>query len=75
MFYAVVTVETPYVELGENQVDLRFPKHNVSASFQSSLSGYGRGGFGVNPPLCLVFYKSFITCAKEINCFRIILAG
>ena len=58
VFYAVVTVETPYVELGENHVDLRFPKHNVSASFQSSLSGYGRGGFGVNPLCAWYFIKA-----------------
>jgi len=34
----------------------------------------GLGVFGVNPPpLSLIFYKSFITCAKEISCFRILL--
>jgi len=34
--------------------------------------GVGKGGIGVKPtPLSLIFYKNFITCAKEINCFRI----
>ena len=28
-------------------------------------------GFGVKSPSSLVLYKNFITCAKEINCFRI----
>jgi len=27
--------------------------------------------WGWNPPLSLIFYKNFITCAQEINCFRI----
>jgi len=31
-------------------------------------------GFGVNPPLSLIFYKNFITCTKEIKCFRILFA-
>ena len=32
--------------------------------------GRTQGGFGVkNPPLSLIFYKNFITCAKEIKCF------
>ena len=35
-------------------------------------NGVGKGGIGVKPtPLSLIFYKNFITCAKEINCFRI----
>jgi len=34
-----------------------------------------RGGFGVkNPTFSLIFYEKFITCAKEINCFRILFA-
>jgi len=34
-----------------------------------------KGGLGLTPstqPLSLIFYKNFITCAKEINCFRIL---
>jgi len=32
------------------------------------------GGFGVKtPPFSLIFYKKFITCAKEINCFAYFL--
>jgi len=30
-------------------------------------------GLGLTPPLSLIFYKNFIICAKEINCFRILL--
>ena len=32
------------------------------------------GGFGVNPPLELDILQNFITCTKEINCFRILFA-
>ena len=32
------------------------------------------GGWGLNLPLSLIFYKSFITCAKGINCFHILFA-
>jgi len=35
---------------------------------------YARWEFGVNPPLSLIFYENFVTCAKEINCFRTLLA-
>jgi len=31
------------------------------------------GGLGLNP-LCLKFFKIFITCAKEIKYFRILFA-
>jgi len=31
-------------------------------------------GVGVKPPLKLDILQNFITCAKEINCFRIIFA-
>jgi len=34
-----------------------------------------RKGDAVNPPLSWIFYKNFITYAKEINCFRIYLLG
>ena len=34
---------------------------------------YARG-VGVTPPFSLIFYEKFITCAKEINCFRILFA-
>ena len=33
-----------------------------------------RKGVGVNPSLSLIFYKNFITFAKDINCFRILFA-
>ena len=32
-----------------------------------------KGGLGLTPPLSLIFYKNFITLAKEINCFGILL--
>ena len=35
---------------------------------------YARGVGGVNPPFSLICYKNFITCEKEINCFRILFA-
>jgi len=31
------------------------------------------GGLGLKSPLSLKIYKTFITCAKEINCFHILL--
>jgi len=31
-------------------------------------------GLGLKSPLSLIFYKNFITCAKDINCFRILFA-
>jgi len=34
----------------------------------------GWGGWGYNPPFSLIFYEKFITCAKEIHCFRILFA-
>jgi len=34
---------------------------------------YARG-VGVNPPFRLICIKNFITCEKEINCFRILFA-
>jgi len=34
-----------------------------------------KGGIEVNPPpLSLIFYENFITCAKEITCFRVLFA-
>jgi len=36
---------------------------------------YARGGrLGLNHPLSLICNKNFITCTKEINCFRILFA-
>ena len=35
---------------------------------------YARGGLGLTPPLDLDILQNFITCAKEINCFRILFA-
>jgi len=34
--------------------------------------GVRRGGFGVEPPLSLIFYENFVTCANEIKYFRIL---
>jgi len=37
--------------------------------------GVRKGGFGVNNiPFTLICYKNFITCAKDINCLRILFA-
>jgi len=36
--------------------------------------GRTQRGVGLKKPLSLIFYKNFITCAKEINCFRILFA-
>jgi len=36
--------------------------------------GVRKGGLGLTPSLSLIFYENFITCAKEINCFRILFA-
>jgi len=48
---------------------------NLSENIRSD-QGRTQGGVvvGVNPPFSLIFYKKFITCAKEINCFRILFA-
>ena len=35
--------------------------------------GRTQGGFGVETPLSLIFYKNVITFAKESNCFRMLL--
>jgi len=35
--------------------------------------GVRKGGLGLNR-LSLIFYKNFITCTEEINCFRILFA-
>ena len=39
-----------------------------------SARSYARGHVGFNPSLSLIFYDKFITCAIEINCFRILFA-
>jgi len=61
----------------ENQFDSRF----LSSCHQSLTrmcvwlsTAYASGEFGVTPPLSLIFYKNFITCAQEINCSRIVFA-
>ena len=38
-----------------------------------SLKGVRNGGWGYTL-LSLIFYKNFIACAMEINCFRILIA-
>ena len=35
--------------------------------------GRTQGGVGVRPPLCLIFYKNFITCAKDFIVFAYFL--
>ena len=46
------------------------PKMNRLA-VQFRPRAYARGGWGWGS---LIFYEKFITCAKEINCFRILFA-
>ena len=50
----------------------RGPKIRLSFAHWQSRA-YARG-VGVKKPLSLIFYKNVITCAKEINCFRILFA-
>jgi len=38
---------------------------------EASPRAYAKGGY---PLLSLIFNENFITCAKEINCFRILFA-
>ena len=46
-----------------------------SSLYPKPLSAKGvRKGVGVNPHFSLIYYKNFITCEKEINCFRILFA-
>jgi len=47
--------------------------NHVSAIQQGRTQGVR--GVELNPPtLSLIFYENFITCAKEIICFRILFA-
>jgi len=39
-----------------------------------TVQGRTQGGWGYKPPMSLIFNKNFITCAKRINCFRILSA-
>jgi len=46
-----------------------------SIQLQREEQGRMQGGGGVKtPPLELDILQNFITCAKEINCFRILFA-
>jgi len=48
---------------------------NTARSMEAEQQGRTQGGvLGLKPPLSLIFYKIFITCAKEIKCFRILFA-
>ena len=52
---------------------------NLEAVYNSDVDGKHKGvrkggRFGVNDPFSLIFYEKLITCAKEINCFRILFA-
>jgi len=52
------------LQVGQLEVVWRFPR--------SSLQGHTqRGVLGLNPPFELDILRKFITCAKEINYFRI----
>jgi len=42
--------------------------------FIFSAKGVRKWGIGLKKTLSLIFYKNFITCTKEINCFRIYFA-
>ena len=39
-----------------------------------SAKGVRKWKFGLTPHFSLICYKNFITCEKEINCFRILFA-
>ena len=41
---------------------------------KSNNQGRTQGELGLKHPLRWIFYKNFVTCAKEINCFRILFA-
>jgi len=44
-------------------------------TFVASVQGRTQGGgLGLKPPLELDILQNFITCVKEINCFRILFA-
>ena len=48
-------------------------RHGPCGYFRSN--GVRKGGIlELTPPLSLICYKNFITCAKVINCFRILFA-
>ena len=62
--YRTITVVTNIAanEINQAEFDLRYLLTRA----------YARGGLGLTPSFSLIFYEKFITCAKEINCFRIL---
>jgi len=53
----------------DERVDLKF----VTLAIETvNIKGVRKGGGLGLSPLSLIFYKNFITFAKEINCFRIL---
>jgi len=49
------------------------PLRLTRCSFRRPFKGVRKGGLGLKPTLELDIFKNVITCAKEINCFRILL--
>ena len=54
--------------------ELRLPTAPHSSATDCQQGRMQGGGGAKTPTLSLIFYKNFITCAKEITCFRILLA-
>jgi len=61
--------ELAHIHTTESELDLNYQSMRLQLSHQQ---GRTQGGLGLNTPLSLVFYKNFITCAREINFFRIL---
>jgi len=51
-----------------------YQRSKIEGRSTTQPKGVHKGGLGLNLPLSLTFYKNFITCAKEMNCFRILFA-
>jgi len=62
-----------YIRIFQYTVKIRRATRGCSKQATSLFSprAYARG-LGLKPPLSLIFYKIFTTCAKEIKCFRIL---
>jgi len=46
-------------------------KFEIAEEILFSSKDVRKGVVGVKKPLSFICYKSFIICAKEINCFRV----
>jgi len=71
--------------MGEKVIIRFWWESELSSASRDHLTTFGRpfvqyaqgrtqGDWDYSPTLSLIFYENFITCAKEINSFRILFA-